>query len=347
VLLAQTGHTYDRVSIERWLRQKSPPTDPASNVELRSTATVPNWALRDAVNEWRAANGEPPLEAPECATRRLAGGVNARDGLMGFAGLGAGLPSDVAAFASRPIRVAALGVFIAHAQLLTSVIAAVISIVHTCSRRCLRALGVPPNAAAHVAAFGVLACACGATAACIVLMEGLARGSRLDSVAREVSEVVAPAQNIAWWVGVFSAVWLANGGFVDPIRADAERRQRDERERRVGGGREGGKHYDPLIDQVLYKWAYIDEARKRDAHIVEPAKPTEAPVEARVELAPLEAEPVGPIPVLAMPFEAPKMNAAPVPAIGGPLAPDLAERARRARLKDDEDALLLILTQAL
>ena len=37
VLLSQTGHTYDRASIERWLRQKSPPTDPASNVESLST----------------------------------------------------------------------------------------------------------------------------------------------------------------------------------------------------------------------------------------------------------------------------------------------------------------------
>jgi hypothetical protein len=37
--------------------------------------------------------------------------------------------------------------------------------------------------------------------------------------------LIAPAQNALWWAGVFSAVWFANGGFVDPIRADAERRR--------------------------------------------------------------------------------------------------------------------------
>ena len=121
----------------------------------------------------------------------------------------------------------------------------------------------------------------------------------------------------------------------------------DEQPSRVigGGGRASGAYNDPLIDQVLDKWAYIEEARKRDAPIEEPAKPIEALVEARAET--IEVEPTGPMPVLAMPFEAPKMDAAPVPTIGGPLAPDLAERARRARIDDDEEALLLILTQAL
>ena len=57
VILSQTGYTYDRPAIDRWLRQKFPPTDPSSNVELWTTETVPNWALRDAVNEWCAANG--------------------------------------------------------------------------------------------------------------------------------------------------------------------------------------------------------------------------------------------------------------------------------------------------
>ena len=62
MILSQTGYTYDRPAIERWLRQKSPPTDPSSNVELYTTETVPNWALRDAVNEWCAANHHRPLE---------------------------------------------------------------------------------------------------------------------------------------------------------------------------------------------------------------------------------------------------------------------------------------------
>jgi hypothetical protein len=38
-------------------------------------------------------------------------------------------------------------------------------------------------------------------------------------------------QNLAWWAGIFSIVWLAQGGFVDPIRADMERRRRSRRAR--------------------------------------------------------------------------------------------------------------------
>ena len=62
MIVSQTGYTYDRPAIERWLRQKSPPTDPTTNVELYTTETVPNWALRDAANEWCAANHMKPLE---------------------------------------------------------------------------------------------------------------------------------------------------------------------------------------------------------------------------------------------------------------------------------------------
>ena len=244
VLLSQTGHTYDRVSIERWLRQKSPPTDPASNVELHSTATVPNWALRDAVNEWRAQNGNAPLQAPECATRRLAGGANARDGLsVGFAGVSlpgfglntvwahgtntvlGGTPQNVA-FALRPVRLALLGVLLALTQLVSSVVAAVFACAESSASFFLRVAGAPPHAAAHVAALGALACCCAATASGIALVEGLVvRGTQGYFIPSEMVPLIAPAQNALWWAGVFSAVWFANGGFVDPIRADAARRR--------------------------------------------------------------------------------------------------------------------------
>jgi hypothetical protein len=270
VLLSQTGHTYDRASIERWLRQKSPPTDPASNVELHSTATVPNWALRDAVNEWRAQNGRAPLEAPECAARRLAGGANARDGLhvgfgsvslpgLGAFGINAGpnggiaggnfLPGDANSLASatRPVRLAILGVLLALTQLVTSVVTAVFACADAFSRCALRVVGVPPRAAAHVAAFGALAFFCAATASLIVAVEafvfekfhsgqgddGDARALTLR-ILREVNSTIDPAKNALWWAGVFTMVWLANGGFVDPIRADAERRARRDADARFG-----------------------------------------------------------------------------------------------------------------
>ena len=83
VILSQTGYTYDRPAIDRWLRQKFPPTDPSSNVELWTTETVPNWALRDAVNEWCAANGTRQLDAPTHSKRHVAGGRNGRDAKPG------------------------------------------------------------------------------------------------------------------------------------------------------------------------------------------------------------------------------------------------------------------------
>jgi len=67
VVLVQSGYTYDRSAIQRWLSQKFPPTDPTSNVELWCTDIVPNWSLRQAVDEWALANGmralEPAVEA--------------------------------------------------------------------------------------------------------------------------------------------------------------------------------------------------------------------------------------------------------------------------------------------
>ena len=69
VVLVQSGYTYDRRAIQRWLAQKFPPTDPTSNVELWCTDIVPNWSLRQAVDEWALANGARTLEAPVEAVR--------------------------------------------------------------------------------------------------------------------------------------------------------------------------------------------------------------------------------------------------------------------------------------
>jgi hypothetical protein len=69
VVLTQTGYTYDRGAIQRWLNAKFPPTDPTSNVELWCTELVPNWSLRQAVDEWGIANGYGAMDPPEEATR--------------------------------------------------------------------------------------------------------------------------------------------------------------------------------------------------------------------------------------------------------------------------------------
>ena len=69
VILVQTGYTYDRKAIERWLSAKFPPTDPTSNVELWCTDLVPNWSLRQVVDEWGIANGYGAMDPPEEAVR--------------------------------------------------------------------------------------------------------------------------------------------------------------------------------------------------------------------------------------------------------------------------------------
>jgi hypothetical protein len=69
VVLVQTGYTYDRIAIQRWLAAKFPPTDPTSNVELWCTDLVPNWSLRQSVDEWGVANGYGAMDPPEEAVR--------------------------------------------------------------------------------------------------------------------------------------------------------------------------------------------------------------------------------------------------------------------------------------
>ena len=213
VILSQTGYTYDRVAIERWLRQKSPPTDPSSNVELYSTQTVPNWALRDAANEWCAANGVAPLAVPESARRTLAGGRNARDGKP-----------------HGELRGTLAGVFVAAASLVAAVRDVVVASAGADARRVFRRLGLTPTLAAHFLALFALAVCCAALSCAIVAAEGALAGLSYSAAAADAA-LAGPAKNLAWWAGIFTVVWLANGGFVDPVRADAERRRRLRRAR--------------------------------------------------------------------------------------------------------------------
>ena len=213
MILSQTGYTYDRVAIERWLRQKSPPTDPSSNVELYSTQTVPNWALRDAANEWCAANGVAPLADPESSRRTLAGGRNARD--------------------DKPqgeLRGTLAGVCVAAATLLAAVRDVVVATAGADARRLFRRLGITPTLAAHFFALFALALSCVVLSCVIVAAEGALAGLSYSAAAADAA-LAGPAKNLAWWAGIFTVVWLANGGFVDPVRADAERRRRLRRAR--------------------------------------------------------------------------------------------------------------------
>ena len=77
--------------------------------------------------------------------------------------------------------------------------------------------------AAHLFAFGVLAGCCVAMTALLVtcewalrVMGASARDLQLDAFAR----LAGPLSSLVWWAGIFSVVYLTQGGFVDPIRAD-------------------------------------------------------------------------------------------------------------------------------
>ena len=72
-------------------------------------------------------------------------------------------------------------------------------------------------------AFGVLAGCCVAMTALLVTCEWALRVTgasapdlQLDAFAR----LAGPLSSLVWWAGIFSVVYLTQGGFVDPIRAD-------------------------------------------------------------------------------------------------------------------------------
>ena len=55
-VLAMDGHTYDRSSIEAWLKTGKK-TSPKTNAPLPSLTLVPNHAVKSMVQDYLAANG--------------------------------------------------------------------------------------------------------------------------------------------------------------------------------------------------------------------------------------------------------------------------------------------------
>jgi hypothetical protein len=101
------------------------------------------------------------------------------------------------------------------------------------ARAAMGRLGMSPSMAAHVFALGVLTLACVVLSCAIITLEGVLTGLGAQAMASRVDTMLQGGyvQNLAWWAGIFSIVWLAQGGFVDPIRADMERRRRSRRAR--------------------------------------------------------------------------------------------------------------------
>lgn len=54
-VVCEDGHSYERGAIEAWLKDHN--TGPMSNVRLKSTAVVPNHALRNSIEAWHQKKG--------------------------------------------------------------------------------------------------------------------------------------------------------------------------------------------------------------------------------------------------------------------------------------------------
>jgi hypothetical protein len=112
-----------------------------------------------------------------------------------------------------------------------------------------------------------------------------------------------------------------------------------------GGGRaSGGKYNDPLVDQVLDKWAYIEEVQKRQEPsitLTDEGDIRQAQAVPVIEDIPEQAY-SGPPVSLQLPAS---MQAKPLPAAPKPLLPDYEMLVREAIEREDEEALILILLQ--
>lgn len=102
----------------------------------------------------------------------------------------------------------------------------------------------------------------------------------------------------------------------------------------------GRKKHDPLIQQVLDKWEYLDDIKRRD----KPEEPNHEP-QAIDALAVDTPEELGQVfSPIALEFPS-SLKAKPLPRAPKPLAPSDLEMVRDAIERDDEEALALILAQ--
>jgi len=68
-VMVATGHTYDRMCIEKWLKQGNK-TCPCTGSRLRHLELTPNYALRTAIQEWAHTHGVTlgPLQPPQASS---------------------------------------------------------------------------------------------------------------------------------------------------------------------------------------------------------------------------------------------------------------------------------------
>ena len=76
VVLLQTGYTYEREAISRWLRSKrfgNQPTDPTTNAIVTCMDVVPNWQIRAGLEAWLQEKG---YSASEYFQKRMCNDAN-------------------------------------------------------------------------------------------------------------------------------------------------------------------------------------------------------------------------------------------------------------------------------
>jgi hypothetical protein len=95
-VLLEDGHTYDRKSIEAWLSSHG--TSPMTNTRLASRALAPNYALRSAIERWRAAGAQVTAAPPEVSTAPLFSHAGT-DGSVGISAAADAVPLPTAVIA--------------------------------------------------------------------------------------------------------------------------------------------------------------------------------------------------------------------------------------------------------
>jgi len=184
VVLIESGHTYERAAIARWLASKFPMTDPTTNVEVVHGEYVPNWALRASVDEWARANGRATLEPPETVSRCTKDGkAIARNW---SSGAGALTRQYVEALHRSHPRHAAALIFLLTFTVATAT-AMTFTVMHTM---------------VQVIRFAM-------TSRAVRFVMG--------------DERIATVQSLAWWGGVGAFLWLANTPEAAAARRDGAR----------------------------------------------------------------------------------------------------------------------------
>ncbi len=81
VLLGNTGHTFERAAISDWLQTHN--TDPLTNQRLTDATLTPNFALRDAINDYLNRVSGTIISAADLVLGELIGAGSSKDVFKG------------------------------------------------------------------------------------------------------------------------------------------------------------------------------------------------------------------------------------------------------------------------